>query len=65
MIRLACPRCGLTMTPRVSWLAMEHCPRCLGRNRVAVELRPAGLADNPHERRAAVSSGAATVGHRR
>ena len=37
-VHLNCPRCGLTITPRVGWLGSEHCPRCLARRRVAVPL---------------------------
>jgi hypothetical protein len=37
-IHLNCPRCGLTITPKASWLTIEHCPRCIARNRVAVSL---------------------------
>jgi hypothetical protein len=35
---LNCPRCGLTITPRVSWMTMEHCPRCIARSGVPVTL---------------------------
>ena len=35
---LICPRCGLSIRPRSRWLAIEHCPRCLARARVAVSL---------------------------
>jgi hypothetical protein len=35
---LNCPRCGLTIVPRVSWLAIRHCPRCLARTRTVVEM---------------------------
>ena len=38
MIELSCPRCDLAITPKASWLAIEHCPRCLARSRVAVPL---------------------------
>ena len=38
LAHLNCPRCGLTIRPRVGWLAIEHCPRCLARRRVAVPL---------------------------
>jgi hypothetical protein len=37
-VRLNCPRCGLTITPRVSWLTIEHCPRCIARSNVSVTL---------------------------
>jgi hypothetical protein len=33
-----CPRCGLTIKPRLASLAVEHCPRCVARSRVAVRL---------------------------
>jgi hypothetical protein len=34
-----CPRCRLRLTPRLPTLAPRHCPRCLARHRVAVELQ--------------------------
>jgi hypothetical protein len=37
-IHLICPRCGLTITPKASWLTIEHCPRCIARDRLAVSL---------------------------
>jgi len=58
---LTCPRCGLSISPKVHWLAIEHCPRCLAHAHVAVTLiswpptgedvwhepRPAPRADRP------------------
>lgn len=48
-VRLSCPRCGLSITPRTSWLTVEHCPRCIARSRIPVRLigsaQPAGLLD--------------------
>lgn len=43
---LTCPRCRLSVVPRWAALAPRHCPRCLARYRVAVELQrtPAGSA---------------------
>jgi len=41
---LSCPRCGLTIRPKVHWLAIEHCPRCLAHARVAVTLISAAPA---------------------
>jgi hypothetical protein len=38
LLLLSCPRCGLSISPRVHWLAIEHCPRCLAHARVAVRL---------------------------
>jgi hypothetical protein len=35
---LNCPRCGLSIRVRATWLAPEHCPRCLARARIAVRL---------------------------
>jgi uncharacterized OB-fold protein len=53
-----CPRCGLVLAPRASWLAITYCPRCLARSRIIVELSNAGKAqraptsgDTPPERR--------------
>jgi hypothetical protein len=49
---LNCPRCGLTITPKVRWLAVEHCPRCIARRGAAIKMLrmtlPAdGLASGP------------------
>ena len=38
LVYLNCPRCGLSIRRRTEWLTVEHCPRCLGRSRIAVEL---------------------------
>jgi hypothetical protein len=35
---LNCPRCGLSIRPKVSWLTVEYCPRCIARARVPVRL---------------------------
>ena len=35
---LNCPRCGLTITPKVRSLAIRQCPRCLARTSTTVEL---------------------------
>jgi len=35
---VACPRCGLRLTQRVPSLAVQYCPRCLARARLAVQL---------------------------
>lgn len=35
---LACPRCGLRVKPRMPILAIEYCPRCIVRARIAVRL---------------------------
>jgi hypothetical protein len=35
---LTCPRCRLSIEPKSPWLTIRHCPRCLGRNRILVEL---------------------------
>jgi len=43
-IHLNCPRCGLTIVPRASWLRIEHCPRCLARQQIAVRLFASTLA---------------------
>lgn len=37
-VYLNCPQCGLTIAPKVDWLVVEHCPRCLARRRTAVRL---------------------------
>jgi uncharacterized paraquat-inducible protein A len=38
MLYLNCPRCGLTILPRVDWLTVEHCPRCIARRRTRVPM---------------------------
>ena len=35
---LNCPRCGLSIRPKVSWLTVEYCPRCMARARTSVKL---------------------------
>jgi hypothetical protein len=40
---LNCPRCGLSIRPKAHWMTVEHCPRCLARARVAVEMFPSPL----------------------
>jgi len=40
---LNCPRCGLSIRVRAGWLAVEHCPRCLGRSRIAVQMFASAL----------------------
>jgi hypothetical protein len=35
---LNCPRCALSIRIQATDLAMEHCPRCLGRARMPVPL---------------------------
>lgn len=44
---LNCPRCGLSIAMRANRAGMRHCPRCVARNRVLVELfastLPAGV----------------------
>jgi ribosomal protein S27AE len=37
-VRLRCPRCGLAITPRVAWLIVVHCPRCIAHAHLAVTL---------------------------
>jgi hypothetical protein len=36
MSYLNCPKCGLSLQFRISYLMVEHCPRCLARRGVAV-----------------------------
>ncbi len=40
---LNCPRCGLSVEVRSRWMAIRHCPRCLGRARTLVELFSSSL----------------------
>jgi len=57
LLRLSCPRCGLTITPRARWLAIEHCPRCLARARLPVRLIPSAPgSEGGHPRRSRLST---------
>lgn len=40
---LDCPRCGLSIRMKASWSAIEYCPRCIARARIAVKLSSCGL----------------------
>jgi hypothetical protein len=41
---LNCPVCHLSLrAPRASFLAPQHCPRCIGRRHVATPLIPSPL----------------------
>lgn len=48
---LICPRCRLSLSPRVGWLTIEHCPRCFGRTQTAVPMlsSPLPAAELYHE----------------
>jgi SnoaL-like protein len=48
-MRLNCPRCGFTISPRSAWLTVEYCPRCLARDRRAVQLREPDRATGEQE----------------
>lgn len=37
-LHLNCPRCGLTITAKAHWLAVEYCSRCLAHTRAAVRM---------------------------
>jgi hypothetical protein len=50
-----CPACGLTLSPRVPILLPCYCPRCLVRERAAIELEQ-------ESRARAVPRGGATAG---
>ena len=41
---LNCPRCGLSIRMKAAWWsAIEYCPRCIARARIAVKLFSSGL----------------------
>ncbi len=46
MSYMNCPRCGLSIRLRASYLIMERCPRCLARRQAVVQMyvsdRPGG-----------------------
>jgi hypothetical protein len=44
---LNCPRCGLTIKLRTSWLTIRHCPRCVARSRTVIELFGSALPADP------------------
>jgi hypothetical protein len=35
---LNCPRCGLSIQRKVSWMTVEYRPRCMARARIPVKL---------------------------
>ncbi|MEA2300016.1 MAG: hypothetical protein QOD61_1694 [Solirubrobacteraceae bacterium] len=39
MSYMNCPRCGLGVRLRASFLTLEHCPRCLAWARLSVPMR--------------------------
>src|SRR5579875_1425431 len=39
LLQLRCPVCALAVTPRVHWLTIEHCPRCIARLQIAVKMQ--------------------------
>jgi hypothetical protein len=45
-VNFVCPRCGLSIRPRIRWLTVEHCPRCIALARIPVRMStvPAGSA---------------------
>jgi hypothetical protein len=45
--RVHCPTCGLTLTPRSPILLPRHCPRCVVRRRILVELELRPIEDQP------------------
>jgi hypothetical protein len=50
--QLACPRCGLSIRPRVGWLTVDYCPRCIASHRIPVRMShsaeaPARAPDEP------------------
>jgi hypothetical protein len=43
-VYLNCPRCGLSIRSKPDRPAIEHCPRCIARARVAVRLFASTMA---------------------
>jgi hypothetical protein len=41
MTLLRCPRCAFSFLPRIEFLALDFCPRCLAESGVAVSLTAA------------------------
>lgn len=56
-MRLNCPRCAFTISPRTPWLTVEYCPRCLARHRVAIKLRAPARATGEHRYENATTEG--------
>lgn len=40
---LNCPRCGLSIRPKVKLFTIEYCPRCIARARIPVRLFSSAL----------------------
>ena len=43
-VYLNCPRCGLSIRSKPDRLPMEHCPRCLARDSIAIRLFASTMA---------------------
>jgi hypothetical protein len=33
-----CPRCGLSLRPRMRWMTVQYCPRCIAFARIPVRM---------------------------
>lgn len=51
-----CARCGLMIRPRASYLTSEHCPRCLGRDRLAIPMLAMQAGGSPEAERSRTDS---------
>ncbi len=49
-VRLRCPRCGWAITLRTRWMTLSHCPRCVARRHVTVQLSGSPQAPLREER---------------
>jgi hypothetical protein len=45
-VDLVCPRCGLSIRPRLRWLTVEHCPRCIAYARIPVRMSTVPARDD-------------------
>jgi hypothetical protein len=52
MTYLTCTCCGLVVYARANYLPLEHCPRCLARERTAPPMRISEYPPNRPEPRA-------------
>lgn len=43
MPHLNCPRCHLAIRVRHSALSVRHCPRCIARSRIAIDMFPSSV----------------------
>jgi len=60
---LNCPRCGLSIELRAHWLTIQHCPRCIARAHMAVDLFSSALPLDALYTKGDHDDGNSLVGH--